>query len=111
MINDGSFQIRKSPLNPKFLEYLKITDSAEQKIKRSQAVGTFGNTKVKKDEFAALQESIRAQQLSDEMLATGLCAHGDAQVAAIAATLAYEDTEDADGASEADDGRTQFLMS
>ena len=104
MIDDGSYKMRRNPRNPKFFEYLNVCDSSEQKVKRSQTMGTQGSSKLRKEEFAALRESISSNKLTDQML-SGLETYGLSEVEACKATLAYEDADDED----ADDDESRML--
>ena len=90
MIDDGSYKMRRNPRNPKFFEYMNVCESSEQKVKTSQSMGTLGSSKLRKEEFGALRESISSNRLSDRML-SGLETYGRSEVEACKATLAYED--------------------
>lgn len=68
MISDGTIRVRVMPNNPKYKEYLKVTDSSTASLQRIQRMSAVASSKLKKDEFKEIQGSLRSQQLTDRML-------------------------------------------
>ena len=40
---DGSYKMRRNPRNPKFIEYLNVCETSEQKVKKSQSMAEHGD--------------------------------------------------------------------
>ena len=74
-------QLARNTLNNNFWEYLTRTDASKQSIEKNQRLGVMGNSRVDKDNYVGLRDSVRSQKLSDAMFDKGLCEHGDDEAA------------------------------
>ena len=51
-----------------FAGFLQVSDMSVNALERKTGLACLGNSRLKKDEFHGLRDSIRSQQLSDKML-------------------------------------------
>ena len=98
MIKDGSFKIRRNPLNRKFRQYLDRTDALKFEASKESKASSSGTRKMDKNQFHNLQESMRAQEIDQEWVEQGLDLEhwGDQDLEGVDALMDQDDQEDVD---------------